>query len=117
MLTDEIKSVAAKAAKQGVRVVSEQWAAMPHCFAIILLGSPMSKRCFKDWTDFYTQVVEGEKVETRGLWFQARTERETEVNVEELAVLADDEVKKRMDSARDARHLGKEGEAKVLPKL
>jgi len=117
MLTDEIKSVAARAAKQGVRVVSEQWEAMPHCFAMILLGSPMSKRCFKDWTDFYMQVVKGQEVKTRGLWFEAKTEKESEVNVEELAVLDDEEVKKRMDSAREARHLGKEGEAKILPKL
>jgi len=117
MLADEIRCVAAKAAKQGVRVVSEQWEAMPHCFPMILLGSPMSKRCFKDWTEFYMQVVKGEEVKTRGLWFQAKTQVETGVDVEDLANVADEEVKRRMDSAREARHLGEEGEAKMMPKL
>ncbi len=117
MLADETRCVAAKAAKQGVRVVSEQWEAMPHCFPMILLGSPMSKRCFKDWTEFYMQVVKGEEVKTRGLWFQAKTQVETGVDVEDLANVADEEVKRRMDSAREARHLGEEGEAKMMPKL
>lgn len=117
MLADEIKSVAATAAKQDVFVVSEQWEAMPHCFAMMLLGTPMSKRCFNDWSDFYTKVVKGEEVKTKGLWFQARTEKETEINVKVLAVISDDEVKGRMNSAREARHLGLEGEAKILPKL
>lgn len=117
MLADEIKIVAAKAAKQGVKVVSEQWEAMPHCFAMILVGTPMSKRCNNDWTDFCKSVVEGKEIETKGLWFQAKTGREKDVDVEGLAVLDDCEVKVRMNGAREARHVGKEGEGKLLPKL
>ena len=115
MLADEILNVAAKAAKQDVTVNFEQWEAMPHCFALIFLGSPMSKRCLKDWTDFYTQVVSGERVSTKGLWFHAKTQKEEEIDVTGLAVLEDDEVTERMRLAREARHLGKEGEAKILP--
>ena len=115
MLADEIRNLAAKAAKQGVAVEFEQWEAMPHCFALIFLGSPMSKRCFTDWTDFYTKVVKGESVSTKGLWFQAKTQKEKQVDVTGLAVLDDAEVEKRMDDAKEARHLGKEGEAKILP--
>ena len=115
MLADEIRIVAAKAAKQGVSVNFEQWEAMPHCFALLLVGSPMSKRCFKDWTDFYVQVVQGANVDTNGIWFVAKTENQEEVKVEELAVMGDEEVKERMDEARRARHLGIEGEAKLIP--
>lgn len=117
MLTDENKVIAARAAKQGVRVVSEQWEAMPHCFGLIFLGSPMSKRCFKDWTDFCGDVVQGKEIKTRGVWFQAKSQKETEVEVEGLIAIGDEEVKDGMEKAMEARHLGKEGEAKILPKL
>lgn len=117
MLTDENKVIAARAAKQGVRVVSEQWEAMPHCFGLIFLGSPMSKRCFKDWTDFCGDVVQGKEIKTRGVWFQAKSQKETEVDVEGLIAIGDEEVKDGMEKAMEARHLGKEGEAKILPKL
>ncbi|KAL6718985.1 hypothetical protein ACLMJK_003220 [Lecanora helva] len=117
MMADEVQIVAAKAAKQGVPVLFEQWEAMPHCFALILLGTPMSKRCFKDWTNFCRRVVKGEDVQTKGLWFQARSQKEREVDVRGLAKIEDSEVKSRMDDARERRHIGLEGEAKILPKL
>ena len=117
MLSDESKIVASRATKQGVAVVSEQWEAMPHCFALMLLGSPMSKRCFGDWTDFCKVVTKGVEPSTRGLWFEAKTQKETEVDVAALAPISDEEVRERMEKARKARDLGIEGEAKVLPKL
>ena len=117
MLSDESKIIAARAAKQGVAVVSEQWEAMPHCFAMMLLGSPMSKRCFKDWSSFCTVVTKGVEPSTRGLWFEAKTQKETEVDVAALAPVGDEEVRELMEKARKARDLGIEGEAKVLPKL
>ena len=117
MLSDESQIVAARAAQQGVPVVSEQWEAMPHCFALMLLGSPMSKRCFGDWTYFCNVVTKGVEPSTRGLWFEAKTQKETEVDVAALAPISDEEVRERMEKARKARDLGVEGEAKVLPKL
>ena len=117
MLSDEIQIVAARAAKQGVPVVSEQWEAMPHCFAMMLLGSPMSKRCYGDWAYFCKVVTKGVEPSTRGLWFEAKTQREREVDVKGLARISEKEVRERMERARKARDLGVEGEAKVLPKL
>ncbi|KAK3167450.1 hypothetical protein OEA41_010577 [Lepraria neglecta] len=117
MLADEAKIIATRAARQGVAVVSEQWEAMPHCFAMIFLGSPMAKRCFADLTSFCKVVIKGVEPETRGLWFEVKTQKETEVEVEELAVIGDEEVRERMARAREARDLGIEGEAKILPKL
>lgn len=117
MLADEVQVVASRAAKQGVTVVSEQWEAMPHCFAMILLGTPMSKTAFRNWAAFCQDVVNGEPVETRGLWIEARTGREKEVDVESLCRMSDAEVRGRMEAAKAARHLGIEGEGKLLPKL
>ena len=117
MLSDEIQIVAARAARQGVPVVSEQWEAMPHCFAMMLLGSSMSKRCYGDWAYFCKVVTKGVEPSTRGLWFEAKTQREREVDVKALARIGEEEVRERMERDRQARDLGVEGEAKVLPKL
>ena len=117
MLADEVQIVASKAAKQGVTVVSEQWEAMPHCFALILLGSPMSKRACKDWAAFCQDAVKGEPIKTRGLWIEAITGEEKEVDVKNLCKISDEEVKDRMEAAKAARDSGDEGEGKMLPKL
>ena len=117
MLADELQVVASKAAKQGVTVVSEQWEAMPHCFAVILLGSPMSKKTFQSWATFCQEAVKGEQIRTRGLWIEAKTGNEKEVEVIDICKISDREVKERMEAAKAARHLGSEGEGKILPKL
>ena len=117
MLADEGKVVASTAAKQGVPVVWEQWEAMPHCFALLLEGLEAGKRCFKDWAAFCEAVAGniGQKAETRGTWFAAKTGKETEMDVSALGVWSEEEVKERMDAAREARSEGIEREAKALP--
>ena len=117
MLADEVQVVASKAAKQGVTVISEQWEAMPHCFAFVLLGSSMSKKAYQDWASFCQDAVKGEKLRTKGQWFEAKTGKEKEVDVETLYRISDGEIKERMEAAKVARHLGIEGEGKILPKL
>ena len=119
MLADEGKVIAARAAKQGVPVVWEQFEAMPHCFGLLLEGLEASKRCFKDWASFCEAVGGGksEKLETRGTWFAAKTGKEKGVDVDALGIWSEEEVKGKMDAAREARHLGEEGEAKALPQL
>lgn len=124
MLVDEGKQIAAKAVKQGVKVVWEQWEAMPHCFSLILLWTPMSRRFFKDWAGFCVDVVaagSGEKdgpgVETRGTWFDVKSNKEKAVEVRDLAIVSDDEVVKRMAQCREARHLDPEGGSKSSAKL
>lgn len=118
MLVDEGKVIAAKAVVQGVQVVWEQWEAMPHCFGLIFEGLDVSKRCFGGWAAFCDAVGGGrrnEKMETRGTWFAAKTGKEKEIDVRALGVWGEEEVKEMMDAAREARHLGLEGEAKILP--
>lgn len=116
-LVDEGKVVASKAAKQGVPVVWEQWEAMPHCFAMLFEELEAGKRVFKDWAAFCDAVGggKGEKIETRGTWFAAKTGKETELGVQALGHWGEEEVKKEMAMAREARSEGKEGEAKLLP--
>lgn len=117
MLADEVQAVASKAAGQGVTVISEQWEAMPHCFALILSRSSMSKKAFQDWAAFCLDAVAGKQIYTRGLWIEAKTGKEKDVNVEKLCQISDEEVRGRMEAAKAARQLGIEGEAKILPKL
>ena len=117
MLADEVQIVASRAAKQGVTAISEQWEAMPHCFALILLGTPMSKKAFQNWAAFCQAAVKGERIESRGLWIEAKTGKEKEVDVRNLCTISDGEIKDRMEAAKAARDLGIEGEGKLLPKL
>ena len=117
-LVDEGKVVAAKAVAQGVHMVWEQWEAMPHCFGMIFEGLGASKKCFGEWAAFCDAVggrKRGEGMETRGVCFTAKTGMETQIDVRALGVWSDEEVKAKMDAAREARHLGMEGEAKILP--
>lgn len=117
MLADEVQVVVSKAAKQGVTVVSEQWEAMPHCFALVLLGSSMSKKAYQKWAAFCQDAVSEEISSTRGLWIEAKTGQESEIQVENLCRISDGEVRERMEAAKAARDLGIEGEGKLLSKL
>ena len=117
LLTDEVQAVASRAAKQGVTVVTEQFEAMPHCFAMILVRGQLSKKAFHSWAAFCQDAVRGDQIETRGLWIEAKTGKEKEVDVETLCRMSDEEIRSRMEAAKAARHLGIEGEGKALPKL
>ncbi|KAL8798967.1 MAG: hypothetical protein Q9182_006245 [Xanthomendoza sp. 2 TL-2023] len=123
MLADEGSAIASLAARQGVTMVWEQYEAMPHGFCLVLEHLEASKYAFKNWVAFCNKVAGGAegkaggKLETKGTWFAAKTCKETEVNVESLAVCSQNEIQERMQSAKAARMEGKEGEAKILPKL
>ena len=121
MLVDEGKSIASLAAKQGVKVVWEQYEAMPHCFSMIFEQLEGARRCFKNWASFCTkageQSREAENLETVGKWVTAKTYAQTAVDVEQLAVCSLEEVEKKMRDTQRARRDGLEGEGKLLPKL
>ena len=141
MLVDEGRQVAALASRQDVAVVWEEWEAMPHCFGMILLGSVMSKRLFCDWAGFIQAVssagaeearagkaaekrggwgwMVGEKgaVKTKGIFFEAKTQQERSVEVQELAVLSGEELDRRMREKREERTFNPQEAEKVYPKL
>lgn len=101
MLVDECKVTAARMAKQGIPVQWDMWEAMPHCFALMFerFGLPASVKCFEKWAGFCKMVtadVEDLVVVTKGTWYEAKTLRERDMEVEALAPLEDEEIWKRM---------------------
>lgn len=97
LLTDEDKHVAAKAARQGVKVQFEEWEGMPHCFCMILTGTTPSKKCFKNWAGFATTAIKAtETLETRGVKIKAKTWMEEVLDVEKVSNYSDEEILRRM---------------------
>lgn len=99
LLTDEGKHVAAKAAKQGVKVVYEEYETMPHCFPMMLEHLPAARLFFGNWAKFITRVVDNPgSVVTEGKTIKPKTLEETVVEVRELSKYSDEEVLGRMRS-------------------
>jgi acetyl esterase/lipase len=97
LLSDEGECVAQKAASQGVPVVFEEYEAMPHCFAMLLEGTPMARRFFSGWSDFISRVVqEPGTVQTRGIMIRAKTLEEAPLEVASLNAYTDAEILTRM---------------------
>lgn len=91
LLADEDKLLAAKLAADGVRVVFEEYEAMPHCFALVFTKIPGSRRCFAGWTDFIKEVTAAElgggggRGESRFVTVRARTLEEVPIDLARLA--------------------------------
>ena len=120
LLLDEGKAVAARAARQGVRVEWDEWEAMPHCFAQLLVGLEASKRFYSLWARFCAKVVEegkrraedqnpsgrigedlqGNGIQSRGTYHAAKSHRESPVDVTSLSPLTDEEIAQRMRDKR-----------------
>lgn len=97
LLSDEDKYVAMKAARQGVKVVYEEFEAMPHCFAIIMENLEGSRKCFDSWSGFIKAAIEDpESIKTRGFKYSAKMLEATEVDVLKLSSFTDEEVIARM---------------------
>ncbi|KAG8525966.1 uncharacterized protein KY384_000728 [Bacidia gigantensis] len=127
MLADEGKQLASLASEQGVKVMWEQWEAQCHCFGMIMLGAANSKRFFKDWAGFCKAVcvVEEDKEEGKakgslassGLFFEAKTLKEREVEVAKLKVVEKSELDELMLKAMEKRELHPAEATKTMPKL
>ncbi|KAJ9193773.1 hypothetical protein DTO164E3_7702 [Paecilomyces variotii] len=65
-LTDEGLLVARKIHHAGGTVVVEQFEGMPHCFGMIMLGTPAGRRSFETWTKFCRDVVAGRPIKRTG---------------------------------------------------
>jgi acetyl esterase/lipase len=83
LLSDEGAALACKMVRQGVKVVWEQYEAMPHCFGMIFSDMPNGEMCFDAWAAFLEDAVKG-TVETKGRWVTARKLERCEVNVTKL---------------------------------
>jgi acetyl esterase/lipase len=106
LLTDDGKVVAQRAASQGVRIVWDQFEAMPHCFAMILQSSNGARLCFEKWGEFCRRAVEaanngdGEGVKTEGWFISAKTLGKQPVDVKQLTELSDEEVVKLSEAGK-----------------
>jgi acetyl esterase/lipase len=101
MLADECKVVAQRMSQQGVKVVWDEYEAMPHVFAMVLEGSVVSKACFKEWADFIKTAVENPAdVNTKAVFVTAPKLEQKEINVTALIEMSEEEVFKRMKEAR-----------------
>ncbi len=108
LLTDENKYIAAKAARQGVPVVYEEYETMPHCFAMVLSKLPGSRMLFTNWAGFISEVVERQgNIKTQGSRVKAKTLEEEPVDVTGLNIFTDDELMMRMKT-RVGRMSGKQ---------
>ncbi|KAJ9649646.1 hypothetical protein H2199_000424 [Coniosporium tulheliwenetii] len=116
MLADEGKVFAQRAARQGVKVVWEQYEAMPHCFALMLEGLQGGRMCVASYCKFIRDVVrEPESVKTEGYFVTAKKLERKPVDVEKLTELTDEEVARLMDEVKKRKILGLEGEGRRSP--
>ncbi|KAL8392205.1 hypothetical protein RB595_002410 [Gaeumannomyces hyphopodioides] len=116
LLADEDKAMAARLAEAGVRVVFEEYEAMPHCFALIFQSLAASDRCFDAWAGFVREVVAGAGPVDRPSTFtaiQARTLNEVPLVPEELRPRSEEEMREELE--RRYKHLMKGGGAGVGP--
>lgn len=101
MLGDEGRVVARRAARQGVSVRFEVFEAMPHVFAPILESDPAGKKCYESWAGWMVDVVAGNgKQKEGGVWVQAKTLKETPMEVQTLYEIEDEEVWAMMEKER-----------------
>ncbi|SPO02666.1 related to acetyl-hydrolase [Cephalotrichum gorgonifer] len=105
LLADEQKFLASKLHASGVKVVFEEYEAMPHCFAMILSRLAEARRCFDGWTGFIRSAIEDPSgVESRGVTIKAKSLEEVELDLGSLCDLSDEDVKEQVQ-AQIASHL------------
>lgn len=96
-LTDEGLVLARKMHQAGVPVVVEQFEGMPHCFGLIMIGTPAGRRFWDGWARFCREAVAG-RVTSSGaltyLGFKLRSTRD--VPLDEAVSLTDEEVDRRL---------------------
>ncbi|PKS12864.1 hypothetical protein jhhlp_000204 [Lomentospora prolificans] len=84
LLADEDKFLALRLRQDGVRVVFEEYEAMPHCFAMILTNLPAAKRCFQGWSGFIKNVVKDPaNIAPSAITVKAKTLQEVDLDLTE----------------------------------
>lgn len=104
ILADEAKFLARKLESDGVRVVFEEYEAMPHSFALVLCDAPSTKRCFDAWAGFARTVVKDPGcIVTSATAIKARTLEEVPLKFDELSDITEGEMRRRVSLAATAR--------------
>lgn len=98
ILALEDKYLAKRLDSEGVKVVFEEYEAMPHCFAAILDKTPNATRCYNGWAGFIKQAVyDGTQLESRAVNISARDLRETELDFGTLSDVEDGVIRGRVE--------------------
>ncbi|RDW72034.1 hypothetical protein BP5796_08068 [Coleophoma crateriformis] len=114
LLTDENHYLATKASGEGIVVVFEEYATMPHCFGMLLEHIPGSKRMFQGWTDFISSVVLNPgSVQTKGTRIAAKSLVEEQVDLRSLSSFTEEEVRARMQERVKEMTQGRRDVAKL----
>ncbi|KAL2849996.1 alpha/beta hydrolase fold-domain-containing protein [Aspergillus pseudodeflectus] len=98
----ECKVFASILAKQGVKVVWEQYEAMPHCFSHLFLKREVGRMGVEGVAEFVKRVVTvPQATRTSGSFVEAKTLGRSEVDVSGLGGGVEDGVVERMERAKD----------------
>lgn len=92
-LSDEDRYLAAKLRRDGVRVVIDEFEAMPHVFTVVLPKLPETERCVQGLAKFITATrKEPERITSSYTFIKAKTLEESEGDVEALTPYGEKEV-------------------------
>lgn len=106
-LADEDKILANRMHIQGVKVVWEQYEAMPHVFCMVFEKTKVSNMSFDGWTKAIKAFVETpDKVESKGIWVTAKKLVVKTVPPGGEPFMADEECIKKMKEAQEKRVKG-----------
>ena len=104
--SDGNKVIAQRAQSQGVRVVWEQYEAMPHTFMTLLDRTAHSILCFEHWAEFCRAVVANpDSVKTSGNCIWVETLRSTAVDMENLTNLTVEDALSMMNAQKATRRV------------
>ncbi|KAI1272399.1 alpha/beta hydrolase fold-domain-containing protein [Xylaria sp. FL0933] len=86
-LSDEDRYLVSRLRAEGVRVVFEEYEAMPHVFPVVLPKLPQTERAVQGWARFVTAITrkeEPERIVSGYTYVKAKTLEESEGDVEAL---------------------------------
>lgn len=97
ILALEDRYLARKLREDGVRIVFEEYEAMPHCFALILDKIPNATKCYERWAGFIRQAVEDvDGIQSQARTIKARTLEDVKLEFGGLSEVTDEEIRRRV---------------------
>jgi acetyl esterase/lipase len=97
ILALEDKYLARKLHEDGVKLVFDEYEAMPHCFALILGKAPNGIKCFERWSGFIRQAVEdADGIQPGARTVRAKTLKDVPLEFAELSDVTDEEIQRRV---------------------
>jgi acetyl esterase/lipase len=106
-LEDDSIYLSRKIHRVGGTVVLHRFDGMPHCFALMVRGTAVSRRCFGAWAEFCVDAVHDRVQRTGSAEYVHHSGAHCEKkSLEELGKLSDEEVEKIVKAGKDWRFQG-----------